>query len=94
MALLSFALRRLAVSLPSLLLILIGVFALLQLAPGDTVDALLAQMGGGDPVQTQQLRTFYGLDAPCGGAAWPLPVASWCSLTSVFPPFTASRWPM
>lgn len=64
MALLSFALRRLAVSLPSLLLILIGVFALLQLAPGDTVDALLAQMGGGDPAQIQQLRTFYGLDAP------------------------------
>lgn len=64
MALLSFALRRLAVSLPSLLIILVGVFALLQLAPGDTVDALLAQMGGGDAELIEHLRRFYGLDAP------------------------------
>jgi peptide/nickel transport system permease protein len=36
----SLALRRLAVSVPTLLLILAGLFLLLQLAPGDTVDAL------------------------------------------------------
>ena len=56
--------RRLLASIPTLLIILIGLFLLLQLAPGDTVDALMAQMGGGDPAQMQQLRSFYGLDAP------------------------------
>lgn len=63
MALLLLALRRLALSLPTLLLILVGLFLLLQLAPGDTVDAMLAQMGGGDPALAGRLRTFYGLDA-------------------------------
>ena len=64
MRVLLLALRRLAASLPTLLLILVGLFLLLQLAPGDTVDALMAQMGGGDPAQMEQLRAFYGLDAP------------------------------
>ncbi len=56
------ALRRLAQSVPVLLIILIGLFLLLQLAPGDTVDALLAQMGGGDAAVAAQLRRDYGLD--------------------------------
>jgi peptide/nickel transport system permease protein len=56
------ALRRLAASLPTLLLILAGLFLLLQLAPGDTVDALMAQMGGGDPATAKELRHYYGLD--------------------------------
>jgi peptide/nickel transport system permease protein len=56
------ALRRLAASLPTLLLILAGMFLLLQLAPGDTVDALMAQMGGGDAALAEELRRFYGLD--------------------------------
>ncbi|MFG1297230.1 MULTISPECIES: ABC transporter permease [Xanthobacter] len=64
MQLLSFALRRLAISLPSLLIILVGVFGLLQLAPGDTVDALLAQMGGGDAKMIETLRQHYGVDTP------------------------------
>ncbi len=64
MPFLSFALRRVAVSLPSLAIILVGVFILLQLAPGDTVDALMAQMGGGDAELISQLRHFYGLDLP------------------------------
>ncbi|WP_159999376.1 ABC transporter permease [Roseomonas sp. 18066] len=64
MRILFLALRRLAASLPTLLLILVGLFLLLQLAPGDTVDALVAQMGGGDPAMIEQLRSFYGLDAP------------------------------
>ncbi|WP_421988991.1 ABC transporter permease [Roseococcus sp.] len=55
--------RRLAASLPSLLIILVGMFLLLQLAPGDTVDALMAQMGGGGDAQLMaELRAFYGLD--------------------------------
>lgn len=55
--------RRLLASIPTLLIILIGIFLLLQLAPGDTVDALMAQMGGGDAAMMAQLRSFYGLDA-------------------------------
>lgn len=54
--------RRLAASIPTLALILVGMFLLLQLAPGDTVDAMLAQMGGGDAALAQQLREFYGLN--------------------------------
>ena len=64
MTLLLLAGRRLLASIPTLLLILVGLFLLLQLAPGDTVDALMAQMGGGDPAQMDKLRSFYGLDAP------------------------------
>lgn len=64
MRVLSLALRRLAASLPTLLLILAGLFLLLQFAPGDTVDALVAQMGGGDPAMIEELRRFYGLDLP------------------------------
>ncbi len=62
MRIFSLAARRLAASLPTLLLILVGMFCLLQLAPGDTVDALLAQMGGGDAAIARDLRAFYGLD--------------------------------
>ena len=63
MTVLALALRRLAASVPTLLIILAGLFLLLQLAPGDTVDALVAQMGGGDAAMIEQLRQFYGLDA-------------------------------
>lgn len=63
MRVLALAGRRLLASLPTLLILLVGLFLLLQLAPGDTVDALMAQMGGGDPAMMAQLRNFYGLDA-------------------------------
>jgi peptide/nickel transport system permease protein len=56
----SLAGRRLAASLPSLLIILVGVFLLLQLAPGDAVDALIAQMGGGGDAAA--MRAQLGLD--------------------------------
>jgi peptide/nickel transport system permease protein len=62
MRILLMALRRAASSLPTLLILLVGLFLLLQLAPGDTVDALVAQMGGGDPTMIEELRRFYGLD--------------------------------
>jgi peptide/nickel transport system permease protein len=68
--------RRLAASIPTLFLILIGVFLLLQLAPGDTVDALMAQMGGGEASVAAELRRFYGLDlsvtAQLGNYLWRL----------------------
>ncbi len=62
MRVLSLAGRRLAASIPTLILILVGVFLLLQFAPGDTVDAMMAQMGGGDAKTAEDLRRFYGLD--------------------------------
>jgi len=62
MRIVSLAGKRLAASLPTLLLILVGIFCLLQFAPGDTVDAMLAQMGGGDAAIAADLRRFYGLD--------------------------------
>ena len=49
-------------SIPTLALILIGVFTLLQFAPGDTVDAMMAQLGGGDAKLAAELRRMYGLD--------------------------------
>jgi peptide/nickel transport system permease protein len=58
------ALWRLSASIPTLFLILVGMFLLLQLAPGDTVDALMGQMGGGDAAMAEELRRFYGLDVP------------------------------
>lgn len=62
MKLLTYAARRLAASVPTLIVLLAGLFLLLQLAPGDTVDALMAQAGGGDAVMAAELRRFYGLD--------------------------------
>ena len=62
MRVLLLALRRMAASLPTLLVLLVGLFLLLQLAPGDTVDALVAQIGGGDPTMIEELRRHYGLD--------------------------------
>jgi peptide/nickel transport system permease protein len=76
MRILSLAGRRLAASIPTLLLILVGVFLLLQFAPGDTVDAMMAQMGGGDAKTAEDLRRFYGLDlsvsAQLGNYLWRL----------------------
>ena len=39
-------------------------FFLLQAAPGDVVDAMLAEAGGGDPELAAKLRASYGLDQP------------------------------
>ncbi len=77
MRILALAGRRLVASLPTLVLILVGLFLLLQLAPGDTVDALLAQTGGGaDAAVAAELRRFYGLDlsvpAQLGNYLWRL----------------------
>jgi peptide/nickel transport system permease protein len=76
MRILALAGRRLAASVPTVLLILIGIFLLLQFAPGDTVDAMMAQMGGGDAATARELRKFYGLDlsvtAQLGNYLWRL----------------------
>lgn len=54
--------RRLLAAAPALLIILAGLFLLLQLAPGDTVDALVAQMGGADATMIANLREYYQLN--------------------------------
>lgn len=76
MRFLAMAGRRLAAALPALFIILCGLFLLLQLAPGDTVDALVAQMGGADPTFVTQMRHHYGLDqsisAQLGDYIWRL----------------------
>src|SRR5690606_33891131 len=59
---LSLAGRRLLVAIPTLFIVLAGIFILLQFADGDTVDALVAQMGGSDPTMIAELRKHYELD--------------------------------
>ncbi|MDF7666494.1 ABC transporter permease [Orbaceae bacterium ESL0727] len=62
MQLLFLALRRLLTTIPTLFIVLIGLFLLLQLAPGDTVDALLAQIGGAEGSVIDEMRRQYELD--------------------------------
>ncbi|MBG7618055.1 ABC transporter permease [Herbaspirillum sp. AP02] len=62
MRLFALAAHRLLAAVPALLIILAGLFLLLQLAPGDTVDALVAQMGGGDATMIASLREYYRLN--------------------------------
>ncbi|MCZ4353865.1 ABC transporter permease [Roseovarius aestuarii] len=62
MLILQLAVKRLMSSIPTLLILLVGLFLLLQLAPGDTVDALIAQLGGGSAETAEELRRYYGLD--------------------------------
>lgn len=64
MALLAYALRRVLQSIPVIVLIMVGTFLLLQLTPGDTVDALVGNMGGADAAFIARLRAEYGLDQP------------------------------
>ena len=59
---LTLALRRLITTIPTLVIILITLFLLLQLAPGDTVDALLAQIGGAESSVIEEMRHYYELD--------------------------------
>jgi peptide/nickel transport system permease protein len=55
-------LRRLAATVPVLLLVTAGVFALLHLTPGDPVDAMMAESG--DATAKASLRRELGLDRP------------------------------
>lgn len=62
---------RLLQAVPVLLIVAIGVFALVQLAPGDAVDAYLASSGGGGLEFAARLRTDWGLSV-----AWPARLAA------------------
>lgn len=67
---LAYAVRRLIQAVPVVILIMIGTFLLLQLAPGDTVDALVGDMGGADAAFIERLRAEYGLDQPVYVQLW------------------------
>lgn len=57
-----FLVRRLLHAIPVLAIVAVGVFVLLELAPGDAVDAYLAQTGAGDAAFAERLRQEWGLD--------------------------------
>lgn len=65
-----FLLRRILQALPVMLLIMVGSFLLIKLAPGDTVDALVGDMGGADASFVARLRQEYGLDQPLLVQLW------------------------
>ena len=67
---LRYALRRLVQAVPVVILIMVGTFLLLKLAPGDTVDALVGDMGGADAEFIARLRAEYGLDQPVWVQLW------------------------
>ena len=54
--------RRLAAAVPTVLLVVLGTWILLEAAPGDAADAYLAQAGGGDAAFVADLRARFGLD--------------------------------
>ena len=58
-----FIVRRLIHSIPVVLIVAVGVFLILEAAPGDAVDKYLADTGGGDLALAEQLRKQWGLDA-------------------------------
>jgi peptide/nickel transport system permease protein len=64
---LSLILRRLVHGVPVVLVVAIGVFFIMEAAPGDAVDAYLGQVGGGDKGLAAQLRELWGLDQPLLG---------------------------
>jgi len=67
---LNYLLRRIIQAVPVILIIMVGTFLLLKLAPGDTVDALVGDMGGADPQVIARLRAEYGLDQPVWVQLW------------------------
>ena len=62
--------RRAISSIPVLLIVVVGTFFLLELAPGDAVDAYLLSIGGGDRQLIESLRANYGLDQSALARLW------------------------
>lgn len=58
----AYLLRRIAMTIPTLLLVSIAVFALMRLIPGDPVLLMLGE--GADPAQLESMRHQMGLDQP------------------------------
>ncbi|MEF2071682.1 ABC transporter permease [Consotaella aegiceratis] len=62
--------KRLIGSIPVLLIVIVGTFFLMELAPGDAVDAYLVTLGSGDPQMAEALRQSYGLDQSALARLW------------------------
>lgn len=56
--------QRILLGLVLVVAVIILNFLLLQAAPGDVVDAMLAEAGGGNAELANRLRVAYGLDQP------------------------------
>ncbi len=56
--------QRLLLGFVLIIAVIVLNFLLLQLAPGDVVDSMLAEAGGGDAEMAARLRAAYGLDQP------------------------------
>ena len=56
--------RRLLQAIPTLLIIAVLKFSLVQLAPGDAADVLAGEAGGATPEYMAALRRQFGLDQP------------------------------
>lgn len=56
--------QRLLLGFVLIIAVIVLNFVLLHAAPGDVVDAMLAEAGGGDPELAARLRESYGLDQP------------------------------
>lgn len=67
---LRFALSRLAMAIPTLLIVAVAVFVLIRLIPGDPAQLLLGDLA--DPVRLADLRAQLGLDK-----SWPLQFGIW-----------------
>jgi peptide/nickel transport system permease protein len=67
---LNYVLRRLLLTLPTLLLVAVAVFVLMRLIPGDPVQIMLGDMA--DAAQVAEQRARMGLDAPL-----PVQFAQW-----------------
>ena len=57
-------LQRIMLGFVLVIAVIVLNFMLLHAAPGDVVDAMLAEAGGGDPELAAKLRQAYGLDQP------------------------------
>lgn len=56
--------KRILFGLILLIAVVVLNFLLIRAAPGDVVDVLLTQAGGGDPAIASAIRAAYGLDQP------------------------------
>ncbi|HKU93837.1 MAG TPA: ABC transporter permease [Vineibacter sp.] len=73
---LSYILRRLAFTIPTLLLVAIAVFTLVRLIPGDPVQLMLGDAA--DPAQVTEMRRALGLEEPL-----PVQFALWLGKVAV-----------
>lgn len=69
---LRFALARLVMAIPTLLIVAVAVFVLIRLIPGDPAQLLLGDLA--DPVRLADLRAQLGLDK-----SWPVQFGIWGS---------------